>query len=1439
MKISNLPCYQEIKALVIILTNCIICSLKLQKLKERILTSILLIKTRQTEKEDLVMIKIRKSFLATASLLAITTGLNTNTIAANLVKSDGGGAILLQNAVVPVNTNSVAPWLPDDSLALDHSEAIRTGGIGATISVIDLNGNDSTLRISANSSLASVINSAGGNEKLQVTVDDTFNFTIGGQDGLKHDGTAQAAGILTALSKIQLGSAAGNGTLTINDSVRLPTSIDSSVDHSGTINILPDKRAIFEEAIGSIAIIDQLNLLGNNSRAILKKNSSIDQVELHHNRARLILDDDTTLTGNVDSNGNGGRLILRGNNEITGTIGLNAPLSHIIVNGKSPGGNTSVLHNIVRTNLLDIKNNDTLISKTNSIANTNRINIGNDGTLSIDTNGNYNINGGHGITFDGQDSTIELTNTSHNNSIVTLQNSLLPGATPDANGILKLNATGAMLSLDQGINKTIGIDNTHRLNNFIIDGSKNIVIDTNTFAKTISIGSTGDVIFNKDIDSGANSIIKFDNAGNTTFIGNVSAETIDFGNHARIVTLDGTINTQNIISTTGHGSQISLVGNSNLNLLMPGIVVVDRIFAGEAGATANLGTGQYNVDDIQIIDGAGTVEIGDETMITGGFNNLGGAPGNIIFKGNATVMENLGNTTSPIGAVTIGGVNKKLNLSSDVHVTSLDASNVNDQYLEFNNFNDINIQGNIGHTEPFNEIRFGGSGIITFGAGSLQTGQDLFFNANNQVVTNNYDLGNTNINNTTILNKLTVNVNQHITGRVGANNNFFGELHVDSPTRRDVIIDSNQFFAGITGANAHVTLNKDGVSIPYLGQNTDPIKYTNFTDNGEVLGAVYVENIDIQDGKTAKFNHNIFNAELEMHGANAIAEFNNNVTINSPINGIGILNFHNGAIINDNLGTIAQKLSQVRFNGDTVIDSNIHSNEIRFNNCNLTLNNNTEFDGQTTFDNTVITLNNDLVMKNGDVELIGAVVINTSFDGTNVNSITASTGSNIKLADPDTLLINIDDSNNISSGGAIVKPLVTDTTGKLSLDISKVTISSTSSTSNWVASLNGDELVLTQTSDTSSDIPTQKPINEVQKENKSPVPKNTNDADNARLESIFKKVTSSVNRVANVSMKITGQAEKSILRRTNGNQFNRQVSVATANNDNIIGISSGDTPEKYGIWGNTFYSKSMQKERIGNAGYKSYSYGGTLGFDTKISDDSLIGFALSVTNTNIKHKNLNAGDKTDITSYLLSAYANQAFSRNWFGQGVISIGSSKINHKDIRSIGASTQIATSNYNSTILSTEAILGYNNTFSNKSTITPMFGLSYYGISSQAYKETGPSSIQLLNIGKMSSHKLDAIVGAKFTTSSMRTSSLVITPEAHAFINHDLIGKNQNVTAQLNGTRVQTPKTKLQRTFYNLGGSLNIEHGATDYVLSIDTNLAPKYTGVQGSLKVRINF
>ena len=58
--------------------------------------------------------------------------------------------------------------------------------------------------------------------------------------------------------------------------------------------------------------------------------------------------------------------------------------------------------------------------------------------------------------------------------------------------------------------------------------------------------------------------------------------------------------------------------------------------------------------------------------------------------------------------------------------------------------------------------------------------------------------------------------------------------------------------------------------------------------------------------------------------------------------------------------------------------------------------------------------------------------------------------------------------------------------------------------------------------------------------------------------------------------------------------------------------------------------------------------------------------------------------------------------------------------------------------------------------------------------------------------------------------------------------------------NGTGlIPVNKSKTNRTFYNVGTSVNTSHGFMEYGAGYDLNLSKKYVGHQGSLKVRVNF
>lgn len=288
------------------------------------------------------------------------------------------------------------------------------------------------------------------------------------------------------------------------------------------------------------------------------------------------------------------------------------------------------------------------------------------------------------------------------------------------------------------------------------------------------------------------------------------------------------------------------------------------------------------------------------------------------------------------------------------------------------------------------------------------------------------------------------------------------------------------------------------------------------------------------------------------------------------------------------------------------------------------------------------------------------------------------------------------------------------------------------------------------------------------------------------------------------------------------------------------GIAAGDDQDRYGAWMAPFYSRNTQKKRSASSGYKLDTYGGTFGFDTKASDELLIGLAFTAANSDIKHKDFKSGDKTRLGSMLFSAYSSYQFGNNWFSQGVLSVGNSNIKNRENRRISTTAYgIAEAEYSSMTFAGELLAGYNYLMKDAVVITPTFGIGYSRVNDSSYKETGNVGSQLLNVTKKASQKFDLVAGLRVTGMPFIVGEMSLSPDLHASVRHDVIGKGAKVDATIPGLKVLSEKAKLQKTYFNVGAGVRATYGSMDYGAGIDTTLAKKYVGVTGSLNVRVNF
>ena len=236
----------------------------------------------------------------------------------------------------------------------------------------------------------------------------------------------------------------------------------------------------------------------------------------------------------------------------------------------------------------------------------------------------------------------------------------------------------------------------------------------------------------------------------------------------------------------------------------------------------------------------------------------------------------------------------------------------------------------------------------------------------------------------------------------------------------------------------------------------------------------------------------------------------------------------------------------------------------------------------------------------------------------------------------------------------------------------------------------------------------------------------------------------------------------------------------------------------------------------------------------------IIGLAMTVMDSDIKHKDYKSGDNTKVGTTLFSAYTNYQLGNNWFGQGIFSVGSSRVKNKEKRRISPTDYgIASAEYLSMTFASEIIGGYNYLANNQLVLTPMFGLGYSRINGNSYQERG-SGPQLLNVTKQASQKVELVWAIRVTGRPFIVAQVSLTPEIHGSVRRDVVGKGARVDIKLPGIpELPSSKEKPQKIYYNLGTSLKASYGTLDYGVAVDTSFAKKYLGVNASVNIRVNF
>jgi outer membrane autotransporter protein len=1221
---------------------------------------------------------------------------------------------------------------------------------------------------------------------------------------------------------------------------------------------------------GKVIIADDLALLGS----IGATNKSLAEVQISNNKTLSFAKDNvklyaTNVTTTVDTQGDLG--IGSDNFEIHANIGTgNKKLNSVTIASNAAGAAAATVKlmagkNITATSVdLAFANFDNILelyegsSITGNVITTNA----NKGTLSV--NGNSIITGEIGaggainqIKFDDA-KTLTVTK----NALTT-------------NGGVNFAADGT-LKLTEDSNTTF---NTATTTKAVVGGTGSIAVDQATAGKTVILAAqVGDVAVANNalkllqVKGGAD--IQLTNA-------NIAINKIDIGSQDSNLKLN-VVAGQFLLGDFTHENNKGTLLLENNATLKTGTKL-------SANSTNGLKAIVINDKTLTVEDG---VNLYTSNGVDGGVRNAAAGAGVINFEGTSIVGAALGNNNS-LNEISVQGndatvtFQNKVNLTNALTIHKGATAVLEGQFIgsdisgdaggngtvKFANKAASTIAAEIGNTK-LNTVEIAGSDI-TFEHADFAASNLNFTNAGNTSVTFKAlaanELQNTKIttSSTTRQHNATLTANDHqFDQNVGTATHRFGNLKLTGD--QTITTTSGGFYAGVINSNKQegvVVFNNAGVALN-LGSVGSELKSVTFNGQTNAFEDIYSKDVIIAAGVTTTFNKLVSSSNSLQMNNGSVATFsgpqaNLSAPVTTAVNSQGTVNLVNGASVNNVIGTAALRVQTVNFIGAAGaadfanVNADIASNDINVANQNFRAMKNLTLNASTAFKNgAAVTLGTKTVtLKNGVSRFENATAVNLTLNknkdagsfvvdgsaGASTLATNLATGLTVNIADADAMLPVSDETYTLFkavNGGAIA-PFAP----------GKVTI--VSSGNNFVQwSMNGNDLnrkniateALTKSLGTADAELLKDAILFTNANNTGNAAAHA--ADLGRMNGTTLK--DSLERSSEVTSIHAGEIARNLMDSSNAN-VNKRIAnfsnhppkgIQTASSG-VSGLASGDDDHTmYGAWASPFYSKTTQSARGSRAGYKSDSYGVTLGFDAQANADLTVGVAGTFAKTDAKFKNFKSGDTSKADTFMFSIYGVQQLTNNWFLQGHAAYASSQMKNTEKRITSTATEFAKANFDVTSYNTELLGGFSYNIES-AVVTPLIGASYTRINSSGYTETGTTN-QNLTVNSKATNKFEAIAGLTAQTTT-EMDGVLITPEIHGFVKHDLIAKSSDTTSKLSGmVNNLTPKSaKALKTTFNFGLGVNAVSGMYEYGAGYDLFAANKTIGHQGTLKVRLNF
>lgn len=336
----------------------------------------------------------------------------------------------------------------------------------------------------------------------------------------------------------------------------------------------------------------------------------------------------------------------------------------------------------------------------------------------------------------------------------------------------------------------------------------------------------------------------------------------------------------------------------------------------------------------------------------------------------------------------------------------------------------------------------------------------------------------------------------------------------------------------------------------------------------------------------------------------------------------------------------------------------------------------------------------------------------------------------------------------------------------------------------------------------------------------------------------------SVVQVANqpATLVLDGIASRLDGLRSNGFQVSlldqlREGQVHLASNGKGDGLFDGDPSLRRGAWVKGFGHQATQALQADYAGYRSDTWGLSMGGDALLSQGWVAGGALSYADTRVRMRDFRQGDATGIQTYQATGYASHQFGA-CFVDGMLAY--ARQDFSAVRDTGLGV-LAQARFGGQQWSARLQGSMPLNVGSVSVLTPLLGLEWTRLAQGAYTETDAGALSL-QVDARSGERWRSVAGAKLHTELDLGHGTKLMPSLQLAWHHDLHNGGLDTTASFTGggPSFTTSGQNLARDSWSLGGALAVQRGkAFTLALQLDGERAPGYTGYAAQLVGRWLF